>query len=111
MVAHQELLGQQVASYLLDLEDHFSSHMFKPLYWTNYEHLINKVLPIIELVNGDILTKLLMNTMLKPWMFQVLPMMIVLIMTWNTAELEEEPDDILISANMTAELEIHTPHI
>ena len=37
MVAQQELSGQQVASYLMDLEDHFSSHIFEPLYWTNFE--------------------------------------------------------------------------
>ena len=46
MVAQQELSGQQVASYLLDLEDHFSSHTFEPLYWTNYERIVDKMLPL-----------------------------------------------------------------
>ena len=46
MVSHQELSGQQVASYLLDLEDHFSSHSFEPIYWTNYEYVVNKASPI-----------------------------------------------------------------
>jgi hypothetical protein len=32
MIAQQELSGQQVASYLIDLEDHFCSHDFQPMY-------------------------------------------------------------------------------
>jgi len=46
MVAHQELSGQQVASYLVDLEDHFTSHTFQPLYWTNYERIVNNDFPL-----------------------------------------------------------------
>ena len=37
LVSHQELSAQQVASYLMDLEDHFTSHNFQPLYWTSFE--------------------------------------------------------------------------
>ena len=37
MISQQELCGQQVASYLMDWEDHFTSHTFNRLYWTTFE--------------------------------------------------------------------------
>ena len=41
MISHQELSSQQVMSYLLDLEDHFTSHQFNNLFWTTFEASIN----------------------------------------------------------------------
>lgn len=40
MISHQELSGQQVSSFILDLEDHFTSHEFQPIYWTSLEKFI-----------------------------------------------------------------------
>ena len=37
MVSHQELSSQQVCSYLLDFEDHFTSHAYRNLYWPSFE--------------------------------------------------------------------------
>ncbi|KAF8232999.1 hypothetical protein L208DRAFT_1102283, partial [Tricholoma matsutake] len=48
MIAHQELSSQQVMSYLLDLEDHFTSHEFKNLFWTLFETTINSEDPSPE---------------------------------------------------------------
>ncbi|KAF7314095.1 ATP-dependent DNA helicase [Mycena chlorophos] len=41
MISQQELSGQQVASYLLDFEDHFTSHSFRNFHWTPFEASIN----------------------------------------------------------------------
>jgi hypothetical protein len=41
MISHQELSAQQVCSYLMDFEDHFTSHEYQNLYWTSFEKLIN----------------------------------------------------------------------
>ncbi|KAF8167654.1 hypothetical protein B0H34DRAFT_639684, partial [Crassisporium funariophilum] len=48
MISHQELSAQQVASYLMDYEDHFTSHQFRNLYWTSFESFINKEDPSPE---------------------------------------------------------------
>ncbi|KAJ7823155.1 hypothetical protein B0H14DRAFT_2370282, partial [Mycena olivaceomarginata] len=45
MISQQELSAQQVASYLMDFEDHFTSHSYRNLYWTAFEAFINKELP------------------------------------------------------------------
>lgn len=37
IISKQELSAQQVASYLLDNDDHYSSHRFKEIYWQSYE--------------------------------------------------------------------------
>ena len=37
LIGLQELSAPQVASYVLDLEDHFTSHKFRHLYWTLFE--------------------------------------------------------------------------
>ncbi|PBK86774.1 hypothetical protein ARMGADRAFT_1047805 [Armillaria gallica] len=37
MLSHQELSGQQVASYLMDFEDHFTSHEYQGLYWSSFK--------------------------------------------------------------------------
>jgi len=34
MISHQELSAQQVCSYLMDYEDHFTSHEYQNLFWT-----------------------------------------------------------------------------
>jgi hypothetical protein len=41
MISQQELSAQQVVSYLMDFEDHFTSHKFRNLYWTSFEKFIN----------------------------------------------------------------------
>ena len=46
MISQQELSAPQVASYLLDLEDHFTSHTFQKLFWANFEQYINKIIPL-----------------------------------------------------------------
>lgn len=48
MISQQELSAQQVASYLLDFEDHFTSHSYRSLYWTAFEAFVNKELPSPE---------------------------------------------------------------
>lgn len=48
MISHQELSAQQVASYLMDYEDHFTSHQFRNLYWTSFETFINQQDPSPE---------------------------------------------------------------
>ncbi|KAI9059342.1 hypothetical protein FKP32DRAFT_1614245 [Trametes sanguinea] len=46
ILANQELSAQQVASYLLDFEDHFTSHRFANLYWRSFENYIDHFYPI-----------------------------------------------------------------
>ncbi|KAJ7162715.1 hypothetical protein C8R43DRAFT_819626, partial [Mycena crocata] len=41
MISNQELSAQQVVSYLMDFEDHFTSHTYTNLYWTSFEGFIN----------------------------------------------------------------------
>jgi hypothetical protein len=48
MISHQELSAQQVCSYLMDFEDHFTSHEYRHLYWTNFESYIEKCDPSPE---------------------------------------------------------------
>ena len=48
MISHQELSAQQVCSYLMDYEDHFTSHSFNNLYWTSFESFIDKQDPSPE---------------------------------------------------------------
>ncbi|KAJ7822189.1 hypothetical protein B0H14DRAFT_3732536 [Mycena olivaceomarginata] len=42
MISQQELSAQQVALYLLDFEDHFTSHSYRNFYWTSFENFINR---------------------------------------------------------------------
>ena len=42
MISHQELSAPQVVSYLMDFEDHFTSHTFKNLFWTGFEKIIDE---------------------------------------------------------------------
>jgi hypothetical protein len=37
LISNQELSAQQIASYLMGYEDHFSSHKYQNLYWTSFE--------------------------------------------------------------------------
>ena len=48
MISHQELSAQQVASYLMDYKDHFTSHQYQNLYWISFERHINKERPSPE---------------------------------------------------------------
>ena len=41
MVSHQEMSAQQVASYLMGYDDHFTSHTFSNLYWPSFERLVD----------------------------------------------------------------------
>jgi hypothetical protein len=45
LVAKQQLSAPQVASYLCDYGDHYSSHRFKPLFWTSFESYVDKLTP------------------------------------------------------------------
>jgi len=51
MISQQELSAQQVVSYLLDYEDHFTSHNFNRLFWTAFEAHINNEIPSPECEN------------------------------------------------------------
>lgn len=42
LISHQEMSAQQVASYLMDYEDHFTSHSFAPLYWASFERYVER---------------------------------------------------------------------
>ena len=42
LISKQELSAQQVASHLLDFEDHFTSHLFRPFYWKSFEIYVEK---------------------------------------------------------------------
>ncbi|KAK0460498.1 uncharacterized protein EV420DRAFT_1267822 [Desarmillaria tabescens] len=48
MISHQELSSQQVASYLMDYKDHFTSHKFQHLYWTSFKSFLNEEQPSPE---------------------------------------------------------------
>ncbi|KAJ7599729.1 hypothetical protein C8J56DRAFT_760471, partial [Mycena floridula] len=43
MLSNQELSSQQVATYVLDLEDHFTSHRFTNLFWTSFEAYVDRL--------------------------------------------------------------------
>ena len=45
LIGLQELSAPQVASYVLGLEDHFTSHKFRHLYWTSFEAAFNRECP------------------------------------------------------------------
>ena len=46
LISHQEMSAQQVASYLMNYEDHFTSHKFGNLYWASFERFVNRENPI-----------------------------------------------------------------
>ena len=48
MISHQELSAQQVCSYLMNFEDHFTSHKYHNLYWISFENFINQEDPSPE---------------------------------------------------------------
>jgi len=43
LISHQEMSAQQVASYLMGYEDHFTSHSFGCLYWASFERFLDKL--------------------------------------------------------------------
>jgi hypothetical protein len=57
MVSHQELSAQQVCSYLMDFEDHFTSHEYRNVFWKSFEIYVDRVLPLKPMeqthVNAD----------------------------------------------------------
>lgn len=60
LVSHQEMSAQQVMSYLLGFEDHYTSHVFQNLYWRSFERYVQRLDPIeiseplreVELADG-----------------------------------------------------------
>ena len=48
MISHQELSAQQVCSYLMDFKDHFTSHQYRNIYWTNFESFVEQCNPSPE---------------------------------------------------------------
>ncbi|KAJ7733451.1 hypothetical protein B0H16DRAFT_1222953, partial [Mycena metata] len=48
LISKQELSAQQVVSYLMDFEDHFTSHQYVNLFWTSLEAFIEKEDPSPE---------------------------------------------------------------
>jgi hypothetical protein len=48
MIAQQEMSGHQVVSYLMDFEDHFTSHKFSNLYWPSLERFLDNERPSPE---------------------------------------------------------------
>ena len=110
MVSHQELSGQQVAFYLLDLEDHFSSHSFNPIYWTNYEHIVDKAITtLIQQIyphdpeyNGEDRAA---NDDNEENMKDDIDALDGL----HTED--AETDEVIVSTGISGELEIHTPCI
>ncbi|RXW17503.1 hypothetical protein EST38_g8344 [Candolleomyces aberdarensis] len=48
MLSRQELSGQQIASYLMEYGDHYTSHTFRRLFWTSAERYIEECLPSPE---------------------------------------------------------------
>ncbi|KAF8991660.1 hypothetical protein BDQ17DRAFT_1432924 [Cyathus striatus] len=51
MISHQELSAQQVATYLMDFNDYYTTHLFRNLFWVAFEHFINSQLPSPECYN------------------------------------------------------------
>ncbi|KIK59523.1 hypothetical protein GYMLUDRAFT_74432 [Collybiopsis luxurians FD-317 M1] len=47
IISQQELSAQQVCIYLLDLDDHFTSHKFRLLFWTPIEREIEHQIPFL----------------------------------------------------------------
>ncbi|KAJ3924317.1 MAG: hypothetical protein NXY57DRAFT_865450, partial [Lentinula lateritia] len=45
MISEQELSAQQVSTYLLGYEDHFTSHKYVNLFWTSFETYIERSRP------------------------------------------------------------------
>ncbi|OSC97384.1 hypothetical protein PYCCODRAFT_1448041 [Trametes coccinea BRFM310] len=43
ILSNQELSAQQVASYLMDYGDHFTSHRFANVYWPSFERYVDRV--------------------------------------------------------------------
>lgn len=40
LISYQELLVQQVCLYIMDYDDHYTSHTYCNIYWTMYENFI-----------------------------------------------------------------------
>ncbi|KAG1808507.1 hypothetical protein EV424DRAFT_1270435, partial [Suillus variegatus] len=46
MISHQELSSQQVAAYLMEFGDHYTSHEFRNLFWTSFENYVDAIIPL-----------------------------------------------------------------
>ena len=54
MLSHQELSAAQVISYLMDYDNHFTSHKFVPFNWSSPENYVNRAMPLMATDNADI---------------------------------------------------------
>ncbi|KAK0435104.1 uncharacterized protein EV420DRAFT_1623662 [Desarmillaria tabescens] len=48
MMSKQELSGQEVAMYLSGYQDHYTSHSFRNVYWSNFERAVEAMDPSLE---------------------------------------------------------------
>ncbi|KAG1797584.1 hypothetical protein EV424DRAFT_1333323 [Suillus variegatus] len=46
MISHQELSSQQVAAYLMDFGDHYTSHEYQNVFWTSFENYVDHIMPL-----------------------------------------------------------------
>ncbi|KAG1887028.1 hypothetical protein F4604DRAFT_1571508, partial [Suillus subluteus] len=46
MISHQELSSQQVAAYLMDFGDHYTSHKYVNVFWTLFENYVDAMMPL-----------------------------------------------------------------
>ncbi|KAG1837380.1 hypothetical protein DFJ58DRAFT_734425 [Suillus subalutaceus] len=46
MISHQELSAQQVAAYLMEFGNHYTSHEFINVFWTLFENHVDAILPL-----------------------------------------------------------------
>ena len=106
---------------MLDLEDHFTNHEFKHLYWTSFEQFINQVYPLhdhrppiaknpdetdvelnsvnVDEVPSDLNSSLLTSAVIK-----------------ETDNLDHQPvelktDEVIIDSNSDGQLKIQTPYL
>jgi hypothetical protein len=110
MIAHQELSGQQVASYLQDFEDHFTSHTFEPIYWTTYEQFVNRALPLTDHVIPS--NEEACETDIEPPLFDNIDETVPQPSNLDSDETDDVGlDDIMISTDESGEIKIFTPQI
>lgn len=54
MISHQELSAQQICSYLMEFEDHFTSHEYRNIFWKSFEAYVDRILPLKPMEQVDI---------------------------------------------------------
>lgn len=53
MISHQELSSQQVAAYLLNFGDCYTSHEYRNVFWTSFENYVDALMPIEKHFNSS----------------------------------------------------------